>query len=387
MSAAEAPPTPPGRPAAVDKEEGDGGDDEEPEDLMGDQSWAKSDDFSGGMDSLFADMMGGQSVDEMRADLAAQGVDVNAEVSGIGEDAAAAEAEEAKRKAEEEAEAAAEEEKRKKAEALREKRKNMTKEEKMAKMKVKPLQKKAEAMKEDGTLVDEAQYEEGMRLVEEEEWLAAEKALKAATAAPCDGDDAAPDGGEEAAPQPDEAAPEAAPEPESEPEPKPEPEPEPEPEPPPKPPPAAEPSAAMKAGAEAVTKVLAGSKKGNFTEAVALLKAAVASDKAGRKTEGLLMYMAAADRAAKVDADPKEAKKKKAGLAKKIPAVDDRVAKSLKDSKTLFSELDKDNSGTIDEGEFGQLMESLSLVAEPGQFAAIDTDGSGAIECAPDNFR
>ena len=60
--------------------------------------------------------------------------------------------------------------------------------------------------------------------------------------------------------------------------------------------------------------------------------------------------MAAADRTAKVDADPKESKKKKAGRAKKIPAVDVRGAKSLKDSKTLFSELDADNSGTIDEG-------------------------------------
>ena len=35
----------------------DSSDDGEPEDLMGDQSWAKTDDFSGGMDSLFADMM------------------------------------------------------------------------------------------------------------------------------------------------------------------------------------------------------------------------------------------------------------------------------------------------------------------------------------------
>eukprot|EP01045_Picozoa_sp_COSAG04_P021940 COSAG04_NODE_2411_length_4181_cov_30.788084_3_plen_404_part_00 len=41
------------------------------EDLMGDQSWAKTDDFSGGMGPQFEKMMGGQSVDEMKADLAA----------------------------------------------------------------------------------------------------------------------------------------------------------------------------------------------------------------------------------------------------------------------------------------------------------------------------
>ena len=158
----------------------DSSDDGEPEDLMGDQSWAKTDDFSGGMDSLFADMMGGQSVDEMRAELAAHGVDVDAEVRGIGEDAAAAETAEAERKAEEEAKAAAEDEKRKAAAARAEQRRNMTKEEKAAKIKANQYRKKAAAMQEEGTLVDTAQYEEGLRLVEEEDWLAAEAALKAA---------------------------------------------------------------------------------------------------------------------------------------------------------------------------------------------------------------
>ena len=57
-------------------------------------------------------------------------------------------------------------------------------------------------------------------------------------------------------------------------------------------------------------------------------------------------------------------------MARGLPR-SDRVAKSLKDSKTLFSELDADSSGTIDEGEFGQLMESLSLVAE--RFASAET--------------
>ena len=181
----------------------DSSDDGEPEDLMGDQSWAKTDDFSGGMDSLFADMMGGQSVDEMRADLAAQGVDVDAELSGIGEEAAA-EAAEAKRKAEEEAKAAAEEEKRKAAAARAEKRRNMTKEEKAAKIKANQYRKKAAAMHEEGTLVDTAQYEEGLRLVEEEDWLAAEAALKAATSS-------------SEAPAPPLAQPEPEPEPEPEP--------------------------------------------------------------------------------------------------------------------------------------------------------------------------
>ena len=92
---------------------------------MGDQSWAKTDDFSGGMDSLFADLMGGQSVDEMKADMAAQGVDVDASVANMGEDAAEAEAEAAAKKAAEEAAAKEEEEKAKKAAERAAKRKNM----------------------------------------------------------------------------------------------------------------------------------------------------------------------------------------------------------------------------------------------------------------------
>ena len=79
---------------------------------MGDQSWAKTDDFSGGMDDLFADLMGGQSVDEMKADMAAQGVDVDASVANMGEDAAEAEAEEAAKKAAEEEQKAKEAEER-----------------------------------------------------------------------------------------------------------------------------------------------------------------------------------------------------------------------------------------------------------------------------------
>eukprot|EP01045_Picozoa_sp_COSAG04_P037161 COSAG04_NODE_9362_length_870_cov_6.598555_2_plen_215_part_01 len=161
---------------------GSGSDEEEEEeDLMGDQSWAKTDDFSAGMDDLFADMMGGQSVDDMKADLAASGVDVNASVANMGEDAAEAEAEEAAKKAAAEKEAAEQAEKDKKAAALREKRRNMSKEDKMAKMKVKPLQKKADTMKADGKLADEKRYEEALAFIEDEEWVKAEQALKDAT--------------------------------------------------------------------------------------------------------------------------------------------------------------------------------------------------------------
>ena len=44
------------------------------EDLMGDQSWAKTDDFSGGMDALMDDLMDGKTVEEMKAEQAAAGL-------------------------------------------------------------------------------------------------------------------------------------------------------------------------------------------------------------------------------------------------------------------------------------------------------------------------
>ena len=52
------------------------------------------------------------------------------------------------------------------------------------------------------------------------------------------------------------------------------------------------------------------------------------------------------------------------------------MASALKDSRTLFAELDGDNSGTIDEAEFGKLLAAMSLDVRPGQFAAIDKDSS-----------
>ena len=46
------------------------------------------------------------------------------------------------------------------------------------------------------------------------------------------------------------------------------------------------------------------------------------------------------------------------------------------DCKALIAQVDDDNSGTIDEDEFEKLMGKMLLAVEPGQFAAIDKDGS-----------
>ena len=146
---------------------------------MGDQSWAKTENFSGALDDMFGDLLGDMA--SLQADAEAAGVDVNAKMGSMGEDAAAAEAEE-KKKAEEAAAADAEEaEKKRLAEIRAAKRKNMSKEDKMAKMRVKTLQKKAAAMKEEGKLADEKRYEEALALIEDEEWVKAEAALKDAT--------------------------------------------------------------------------------------------------------------------------------------------------------------------------------------------------------------
>ena len=148
---------------------------EDVDDLMGDQSWARTEDFSAGMDDLFADMMGGLSVEELREELAASGADVNATVGAMGDDERQEAA--ARRAAEAEAarEAAAAEEERQR---RIEKRRNMSKEEKVAKMKCGPLQKKATALAEEGGLVDVGWYDEAMRLLRAEEWLQAEAALR-----------------------------------------------------------------------------------------------------------------------------------------------------------------------------------------------------------------
>ena len=94
----------------------DDDDDEEPEDLMGDQSWAKTDNFSGELDDMFGDLLGDMAT--MKADAEAAGVDINAKMKGIGDDAAEAEAEDQK-KAEEEAAAAAADAEKEKLEALK----------------------------------------------------------------------------------------------------------------------------------------------------------------------------------------------------------------------------------------------------------------------------
>jgi hypothetical protein len=67
--------------------------DEEEEDIMGDQSWAKTDNFSGALDDMMGDLLG--DVASMKADAEEAGVDLNAKISGMGDDAAEAEAEEA----------------------------------------------------------------------------------------------------------------------------------------------------------------------------------------------------------------------------------------------------------------------------------------------------
>jgi hypothetical protein len=167
--------------AAAEAKAAKGSDDEdgeeEEEDLMGDQSWAKTDDFSGALDDMFGDLLGDMA--GMQADAEAAGIDINAKMGSMGEDAAAAGAEEAKKKEEAAAADAEEAEKQRLAKARAEKRKNMSKEDKMAKMKVKGLKKKADKMKADGTLADEARYEEGLKLMEDEEWFKAEQALNA----------------------------------------------------------------------------------------------------------------------------------------------------------------------------------------------------------------
>ena len=271
--------------AAAKGEGGDDDGDEEPEDLMGDQSWAKTDDFSGALDDMFGDLLGDMA--GMKADAEAAGVDINAKVSGMGDSAADEEAEEAKRAEEAAASAKADEEKEAIAAAKREKRANMTKEDKMAKMKCKALEKKGKELKEAGTLVDAARYEEALKLLEDEEWINAEKALKDATssgeAAPTEAEaEAAP---AEAAEEPAAAAEEVKP-----PAPEPEPEPEQEPE------AALAPVAATLtgdmtaavAGVEAVLNSKA--KESDFKKAVALLKAAIDSDKkAGGKQEAVLV--------------------------------------------------------------------------------------------------
>eukprot|EP01046_Picozoa_sp_COSAG06_P055846 COSAG06_NODE_10386_length_1689_cov_6.594969_2_plen_382_part_00 len=138
---------------------------------------------------------------------------------------------------------------------------------------------------------------------------------------------------------------------------------------------------AMAEAVDAVKAVLA-AKQGetDFKKSVALLKVAIASDKKGRKQESVLMYLAAASSAAAVAADAGSSSKQKDGLAKKLPAMDTRIATALKSSRALFDELDEDNSGTIDESEFGTLMSMMQMAVEEGQFGSIDKDGSGAIE-------
>eukprot|EP01047_Picozoa_sp_COSAG01_P007108 COSAG01_NODE_264_length_19971_cov_62.193923_16_plen_245_part_00 len=170
-------------PAPAPKASGDEGEEgSEEEDLMGDQSWAKTneEDFSSGVDAMFGDLFGGNAVEEFNKQMADAGVDVNTKIAGMGdENAAEAEAAEAARLAAEEEAAAAEVAEAARKAALREKRKNMSKEEKQAKIRCTQYKKKAVDAQAAGTLTDEAKYAEAMELLEQEEFVQAEAALKA----------------------------------------------------------------------------------------------------------------------------------------------------------------------------------------------------------------
>ena len=48
---------------------------------------------------------------------------------------------------------------------------NMSKEEKMAKMRVKPLRAEADTKKAEGSLTDASRYEEALAFIEDEKWI------------------------------------------------------------------------------------------------------------------------------------------------------------------------------------------------------------------------
>ena len=133
-----------------EEEEEDGDEKVTQEDLMGNQDWAKTENFSGAVDDLFGDMLAGVEQEKKAAEAA--GIDINAKISGIGDDAAAAEAEEAeaaaKAKAEEEQKAKEEEEKKAKREARKKLLASLSEEDKEAQRAWKPTLRQADAAKE-----------------------------------------------------------------------------------------------------------------------------------------------------------------------------------------------------------------------------------------------
>ena len=48
-------------------------------------------------------------------------------------------------------------------------------------------------------------------------------------------------------------------------------------------------------------------------------------------------------------------------------------------AESVFADADVDNSGELNETEFTQLMVNLKIEQKPGEFARIDTDGSGTV--------
>ena len=116
-----------------------------------------------------------------------------------------------------------------------------------------------------------------------------------------------------------------------------------------------------------------------FKMTIALLKAAIVADKdPSSKSVAMLMYMRAAEFIAEVRNDPEAKAAVKAGLEKKLTQVDGRIAMGLKSTRELFSDLDEDGSGTLEEPEVELLMGKMGRTLDPGEFAQIDTDGSGS---------
>ena len=110
--------------------------------------------------------------------MTAAGFDPDAKMSQMGEDVATAEAEEAAQEAEAQAAAEAEAEQREKARIRREKKANMTMEDKKAKVVCGQYKQQAEAAKAEGALANEAKFEIALQLMEDNEWVRAELALR-----------------------------------------------------------------------------------------------------------------------------------------------------------------------------------------------------------------
>ena len=185
--------------SAKKKEGGDDDEEEEPEDLLGDNEWAKTNeaDFSNAVDDMFGDILAMKAQFEEETPEHLRDV----KMAKLGDDTAVEEAAEAAKAKEEEEKEKAEEEEAERRRIRAEKKANMTPEEKKAKtncnMKYKP---KAKVLSDDGKLADTDAYARALKAIEDEEFVKAEEEFKAAIG----------------------TQPEPEPEPEDEPEPEPE---------------------------------------------------------------------------------------------------------------------------------------------------------------------